>query len=34
MALGVRGWRRKAVERDEWRDVLEEAKVGRGLQRH
>jgi hypothetical protein len=30
MALGVRGWRRKAVERD----VLEEAKAGRGLQRH
>jgi hypothetical protein len=24
--LGLRGWRRKALDRDKWRDVLEEAK--------
>jgi hypothetical protein len=32
--LGVRGWRRKALDRDEWRDVLEEAKARRGQYRH
>jgi hypothetical protein len=29
--LGLRGWRRKALDRDKWKDVLEEAKARRGL---
>jgi hypothetical protein len=29
--LDVRGWRRKALDRDKWKDVLEEAKARRGL---
>jgi hypothetical protein len=30
----VRRCRKKALERDGWRDVLEEAKARRGLYRH
>jgi hypothetical protein len=29
--LGIRGRRRKALDRDEWRAVLEEGKARRGL---
>ena len=29
--LGVRGWRRKALDREEWRSVVREAKVLNGL---
>jgi hypothetical protein len=29
--LGVRGWRRKTLDTDGWRDVREEAKAPRGL---
>jgi hypothetical protein len=29
--LGVRGWRRRAENRDEWRHTLREAKVPKGL---
>jgi hypothetical protein len=29
--LGVRGWRRKVLDRDEWRYVLREAEAQRGL---
>ena len=29
--LGVRGWRRKAQEREEWRKVVKEAKARNGL---
>jgi hypothetical protein len=29
--LGVRGWRRRAENRDEWRHALREAKARRGL---
>jgi hypothetical protein len=28
--MGVRGWRRRAQNRDEWRSVLKEAKVLHG----
>jgi hypothetical protein len=28
--LGVRGCRKKTLDRDKWRDVLEEAKARRG----
>jgi hypothetical protein len=31
ITLGLRGWRRKAFDRDEWGDVLEEAKARSGL---
>ena len=29
--IGVRGWRRKAADREEWRGILEEAKALNGL---
>jgi len=29
--LGVRGWRRRAESRDEWRHALREAKARNGL---
>jgi hypothetical protein len=32
--LGVRGWRRRAENRDEWRHALREAKARKGPQRH
>jgi hypothetical protein len=32
--LGVRGWRIKTLDKDEWRDVLEETKARTTLQPH
>ena len=29
--LGIRGWRSKAANRDEWRCIMREAKVRKGL---
>jgi hypothetical protein len=31
--MGVTNWRRKSQDRDQWRAIVEEAKVHHGLQR-
>jgi hypothetical protein len=32
--LGIRGWSRRAANRDEWRHLMREGKARKGLQRH
>jgi len=32
--LGIRGWRRRGANRDEWRHLMRESKARKGLQRH
>jgi hypothetical protein len=32
--LGIRGWRRRAANRDEWRRLMRAVKVRKGLWRH